>query len=85
LDLIKLLLEHGADVNARDGNGATPVIRATRSIMKPGYRPYEKEMRQKVIRELLKAGAGFEDKDKDLMSVRDWVLKENLDIDWLKW
>lgn len=46
-DILKLMIEHGVDINARDPNGLTPLMYAT----------FNKEKPELMITELLKSGA----------------------------
>ena len=47
IEILDLMLSHGADINARDQNGLTPLMYAT----------YNKEKPELIITELLKHGA----------------------------
>lgn len=51
VDIVSLLLEHGAEVDLRDDKGQTPVMTALRSTIK------NKDKLREVVRVLTEAGA----------------------------
>lgn len=67
-DMIKLLLENGANVNATDNNGKTPLINHILNTC-----DFDADTMLKVVPELLKFGADLSIKDKDGKRAEDYL------------
>ena len=53
MEIVSLLIEHGAEVDLRDDKGQTPLMTALRSTIK------NKDKLREVVRVLTEAGAGL--------------------------
>ncbi len=62
-DILKLMIEHGVDINARDPNGLTPIMYAT----------FNKEKPELMISELLKNGANTTYTDNKGHNASDYI------------
>ncbi|MBM3793824.1 MAG: ankyrin repeat domain-containing protein [Acidobacteria bacterium] len=67
VDMVRLLLESGADVNARDTRGMTPLMLAVAS----------EQQDPAIVKLLLSRGARREDKSAAGETALDWALKFN--------
>ena len=72
---VRLLLSLGADIEARDSTGATPLIRAIKDIKDDAVCP-------EIVIELLRHGADEWAQDASGLHARDWSLKKRLFFDW---
>jgi ankyrin repeat protein len=84
IGVVRTLLQHGAEPSAKDSTGATPAIRAAKSIYST-YPAYDTPKRQQVIKLLLEAGASFDEEDSSGVSVRNWAVDCGLSTDWREW
>lgn len=76
-EVVQLLLDYGADVNARDSSGATPLIRAVKNGKVQGW-----EINPDVIKLLLENGAEEQVKDVEGKTARDWARDRDFRFDW---
>jgi ankyrin repeat protein len=65
-ELIRLLLDHGAEVNGQDGEGHTPLILAAAS----------ERLHPEVVRLLLDKGADLRVQGQDGLTAQDWARKK---------
>jgi ankyrin repeat protein len=72
---VRLLLSLGANIEARDSTGATPLIRAIKDIGDDAVCP-------EAVIELLGHGADEWAQDNSGLNARDWGLKRRLLFDW---
>lgn len=75
--IVRLLLDHGADVNSADNNGNTPLMLAAKSIMASHYGGSYAE----VVELLLEKGANVHARDEKGSTALNWAMASDSELD----
>ncbi|KAF2435164.1 hypothetical protein EJ08DRAFT_722477 [Tothia fuscella] len=73
-EVVKVLLENGAQLHARDSNGASPLIKATIG--------FGNRVDPQTVIVLLENGADPDAKDNRGLAAKDWAVRNDSNFDW---